>query len=499
MASSKKRPGSKGPTPGDGKHEHPQHRNCGTMRNHERLMREVPGYIEARSKCAEHAWRSALKSTTARSGCTRIAVVVHVVYRTATENISDAQIDSQIAVLNQDFRKANPDVASVPVPFAALAADARIQFELAKTDPSGAPTTGITRTSTIVNGFVDDDKVKSSATGGADAWPADQYLNIWVCRLGGGLLGYAQFPGGPAATDGVVITHTGFGTTGTAQAPFDLGRSATHEIGHWLDLYHIWGDDGSGCFGSDYVADTPNQAGYNVGTPSFPKVSCSNGPNGDMFMNFMDYVDDEAMFMFTAGQVARMQTTLDGPRFSIGTTVPCISIGPKNPLGDPGKALFKEFIKEGLKDLVKEPIKESPKELIKETPKEFIKDQPKELIKELPKDSPKDLPYDHQKAFAYDLMPKGLAPGPLLPGVGGQPLQPLVPQPMAPVQPGLPFVLGTGQEVAAGPAVAPQAGAPLAATSPEIAALQAGLQQLTQQVQGLLGLLQQRGGPGGCG
>jgi hypothetical protein len=116
----------------------------------------------------------------------------------------------------------------------------------------------------------------------------------------------------------VVILNTAFGTTGTATAPFDRGRSATHEIGHWLNLHHIWGDDGTGCNGSDFVDDTPNQAGPNFGTPAFPHVTCDNAPNGDLFMNYMDYVDDAAMFMFTGGQVVRMQATLDSDRSSMG-------------------------------------------------------------------------------------------------------------------------------------------------------------------------------------
>jgi hypothetical protein len=142
-------------------------------------------------------------------------------------------------------------------------------------------------------------------------------LNIWVCTLGGGLLGYAQFPGGPLATDGVVILNTAFGTSGTATAPFNRGRSATHEIGHWLNLRHIWGDT-EHCEGTDFVTDTPNAKQPNFGKPTFPHVSCSNGPNGDMFMNYMDYTDDDSMFMFTAGQVTRMSATLDGPRSSLG-------------------------------------------------------------------------------------------------------------------------------------------------------------------------------------
>ena len=92
----------------------------------------------------------------------------------------------------------------------------------------------------------------------------------------------------------MVILHSGFGTTGTASAPFDLGRTATHEIGHWLNLLHIWGDDGTGCNGSDEVADTPNQGGPNFGIPTFPQLSCNNGPDGDLFMNYMDYTDDAA-------------------------------------------------------------------------------------------------------------------------------------------------------------------------------------------------------------
>jgi hypothetical protein len=298
-------------------------RTCATMAVNERLLRTVEGYAEARSAIENHALRAAMSPSVGRAGCTEIPAVVHVVYKTAAQNISDAQVISQIDVLNADFRKRNEDSSDVPAPFAPLASDARIQFALATTDPSGRPTDGITRTQTAKDSFSDDDGVKSNAAGGADAWPADTYLNLWVCLLGGGLLGYAQFPGGPAATDGVVILHSGFGTTGTAAAPFNLGRTTTHEVGHWLNLRHIWGDDGTGCAGDDFVGDTPNQGGPNYGAPAFPTVSCGNGPSGDMFMDYMDYVDDAAMFMFSAGQVTRMQATLDDSRSAIGKTIPC--------------------------------------------------------------------------------------------------------------------------------------------------------------------------------
>ncbi len=317
-------------------------RCCGTDMVHERLLREAPGYADGRAAVENHCWRMTRAGMTGRSGCTEIPVVVHVVHRTAAENISEQQIESQIDVLNADFRKKNADISKVPAAFSTLADDSRIVFKLASEDPDGNPTSGITRRSTSVSGFSHDDSVKFHSSGGTDAWPRDRYLNIWVCQLSGGLLGYAQFPGGPADTDGVVILHSAFGTTGTAAAPFDKGRTTTHEIGHWLNLRHIWGDDGTGCSGSDFVADTPNQGGPNYGTPTFPSESCGNGPHGDMFMNYMDYVDDEAMVMFTTGQVSRMQAALDGPRSGLGSGVACEQ-GPKlKVVDDPASLKFRD-------------------------------------------------------------------------------------------------------------------------------------------------------------
>lgn len=286
-------------------------RGCATDQVHIRLLLDDPEYARKRAGIENQAFRARQMPEPARVGVARIPVVVHVVYRTARENISQAQIDSQIDILNEDFRKRNSDVSTVPSAFAGAVADSRIEFELASVDPAGDPTDGVTRTKTSARGFGFDDAVKSSSTGGIDAWPSEVYLNIWVCELGGGLLGYAQFPGGPVATDGVVVTHTGFGSTGTAQAPFNKGRTTTHEIGHWLNLRHIWGDDYDACSGSDFVADTPNQGGPNYGEPTFPTHSCGNTPDGDMFMNYMDYVDDAAMVMFTAGQAVRMDAALD--------------------------------------------------------------------------------------------------------------------------------------------------------------------------------------------
>jgi hypothetical protein len=241
-----------------------------------------------------------------------VPVVVHVLYNSASQNITDAQIQSQLAVLNKDFRKLNTDWSNTPSIYSSLVADCELTFCLATVDPSGNPTTGINRKSTTKTVFdAQTDDSKYTSTGGYAAWPAGSYLNIWVVPsiksgTNTGILGYAQFPGGAAATDGLVICHNYFGTSGTVSAPFNKGRTATHEIGHWLNLYHIWGDDGTSCTGSDQCSDTPNQADENYGTPSFPQVSCSN--SGDMHMNYMDYVDDAAMYMFTVGQKARMQS-----------------------------------------------------------------------------------------------------------------------------------------------------------------------------------------------
>ncbi|MDQ4049341.1 MAG: zinc metalloprotease [Actinomycetota bacterium] len=282
---------------------------------HELLAESKPEYRERRLKAEEQTRQSIQSGAAMRvvAKLIKIPVVVHVVHRTDDENITDAQVKSQIKVLSRDFRAKNPDKRNVPAAWKGLVTDSNIEFELAGQDPDGKKSSGITRTATTVASFGPDNGVKSKKTGGVDPWPTDRYLNMWVCRLSSSLLGYAQFPGGPAATDGVVVLFTAFGTQGSVQAPFNKGRTATHEVGHFLGLRHIWGDRND-CTGNDFVADTPPAQAANMGKPKFPRITCNNGPNGDMFMNYMDYVDDEAMCMFTTGQVARMNATLGGPR-----------------------------------------------------------------------------------------------------------------------------------------------------------------------------------------
>ncbi|OZG30253.1 zinc metalloprotease [Williamsia sp. 1138] len=301
--------------------EPPVRRTCGAMAEHRRLLTDSSQYRRARADL-ENTTRDFQRLERTTEEVVQIPVVVHVVARVDSENISDDQVTSQIEVLNRDYRAINKDLAAVPEVFAELVGDAKIEFVLATVDPDGNPTSGITRTSTTQVSFGTDNAIKFSDRGGADAWPADRYLNMWVGLLRGGLLGYAQFPGGPVDTDGVVITHTAFGTTGTATEPFNLGRTATHEVGHYLNLFHIWGDDGSGCGGTDEVSDTPNQGSENTGKPTFPKISCNNGPSGDLFMDYMDYVDDDTMVMFTVGQVNRMRTCLETARSSLRAPVP---------------------------------------------------------------------------------------------------------------------------------------------------------------------------------
>ncbi len=272
-----------------------------------RLKVEDPSYILNREAIEQYTqdFLANHQTVAGERSVITIPVVVHVVYNTAAENIADARVFEQIDVLNEDFRRMNADAVETPGYFTGVAADCEIEFCLATVDPSGNPTTGITRTSTTKTSFSTSDQMKF-ATYGHVIWDRDSYLNIWVCDLSSGLLGYAQFPGGSASTDGVAIDYVYFGIGGAGASPYDLGRTTTHEVGHWLNLYHIWGDDGTGCGGSDLVADTPNQADETYGCPGGTiRISCSNGPNGDMFQNYMDYTDDGCMNIFTAGQKTR--------------------------------------------------------------------------------------------------------------------------------------------------------------------------------------------------
>ncbi|AOW10437.1 zinc metalloprotease [Flavobacterium gilvum] len=222
-----------------------------------------------------------------------IPVVVNLLYRTAAENISDSQIQTQIDVLNKDFTASNPDFKTTPSEFATVAGNVGITFELVKTN----------RKATTKTSWGTKDAMKKTKQGGLDPTSPATNLNLWVCTIGGGILGYAQFPGGSSATDGVVIDSKYFGLSGNANYPYNLGRTATHEIGHWMNLRHIWGD--TSC-GNDLVTDTPVAKTANFGVPTYPHVSLCLPTHNEMTMNYMDYTDDRGMFMFTTGQKSRM-------------------------------------------------------------------------------------------------------------------------------------------------------------------------------------------------
>ena len=301
-----------------------QTRNCGTMEYLEYQMQNDPSISGKMAEIETFTNNFITENPGSPKAVVTIPVVFHVLYNTAAQNISDALILAQLNQLNQDFARLNSDAGNTPTAFQSLATNTNIQFCLAQRDPSGNATTGIVRKSTTVTSFSSNDAVKYTAQGGDNAWDATKYLNLWVCNLGGGLLGYAQFPGGAVATDGVVLLYSSIGslTTPGSSAPYNYGRTATHEIGHWLNLRHIWGD--ANC-GNDLVSDTPTQQTSNYGCPTFPKVTCSNGANGDMFMNYMDYTDDGCMNMFSAGQSTRMNALFatGGARVGLLSSLGC--------------------------------------------------------------------------------------------------------------------------------------------------------------------------------
>jgi len=307
--------------------EAPAQRSCAAHENHMQMMgldavyakrhadfeTQTAAFVAARQEARQNGAQMQPVVVT-------IPVVFHVLYANETQNIPDAEILEQLQVLNDDFRRTNADQDNIWP----QGADTEIEFCLATRDPNGAPSSGILRVPTTVSSFGSNDAMKFTAQGGSDAWPAADYLNYWVCNLGGGLLGYAQFPGGPAATDGVVCGYPYVGINGPGAGAYNLGRTGTHEVGHWLNLRHVWGD--GPCGADDFVADTPESDGANYGC-ALGHVSCSTE---DMVQNYMDYSDDGCMNIFTQGQGDRMQAVLapGGARASITSSNGCLPAVP---------------------------------------------------------------------------------------------------------------------------------------------------------------------------
>lgn len=310
-----------------------QNRGCGTYEKLEQFYKKNPETRLIAKDLNSFLTQKRSNSVSKRTVVT-IPVVVHVLYKDATQNISDAQIQSQLTVLNNDFRKTNSDFSTVvPPAFQGVASDMEIAFCLATKDPSGNATSGVIR-KPVASSFNFDTNYYKGSVGGDNAWDTTKYLNIWVGAFTDQrLLGWAYFPEAAGyPDDGLCITYRAFGTTGTAQAPYNRGRTATHEIGHYFGLNHIWGssNDDTVCgtpMNDDGCPDTPATMQPYFGTPVFPNNDlshiCTPTAVGAMFMNYMDYVNDAAMAMFTNDQKTIAQNTLAGPRASLLNSNSC--------------------------------------------------------------------------------------------------------------------------------------------------------------------------------
>lgn len=302
---------------------------CYTSQRRAEIVKNYPGIADNIQKIQNFTedWIAQNQSKSQRELVT-LPIVVHVIYNSEEENISEEQILSQIPVLNEGFRKRNANFGETPNAFQSFAADVEVEFCMATLDPDGKSTNGITRTKTEQKEIGKTDNWYIDEKGGKTAWNGNEYINIWVCNLGGDLLGFASPPGtaDPVESDGLVIDFKFYGTTGIAadNAPNHLGTTVTHEMGHYLNLEHLWGIDEGGCEEDDFVDDTPLQFTESEGCPTFPLVDdCTTDGDGIMFMNFMDYSDDECMTMFTEGQKLRMLAAINGPRASLLNSNAC--------------------------------------------------------------------------------------------------------------------------------------------------------------------------------
>jgi hypothetical protein len=310
-------------------------RTCSAHDHHEELMAKDPEYAKRHAEIeafTEQFIRSGGQGQLSRGGEIIIPVVFHIIYNTAAQNISEQRILEQMQTFNDDFNATNADTSLIPGPFKPLKGAFNVKFVLANRDPQGNPTTGIVRRQTTRTSFSASSvtsptaqPMKFTAQGGSDAWDTRSYFNVWVCNLSGGVLGYATFPASAGTLyDGIVLGSAYTGSTG-ASAPFNKGRTGTHEVGHYFNLRHIWGD-ATACTASDFVDDTPPQRTSTGGCPSWPRTdACTGTSPGIMFMNYMDYTNDACMYMFSQGQVGRMEAALNGPRASLLTSTGFVS------------------------------------------------------------------------------------------------------------------------------------------------------------------------------
>ena len=296
-------------------------KQCGTMEVLEKAFEEN-SLLKARFKKQSIEFQhsverrmAALPFSGVPGDTINIPVVFHIVL-TNPDIITDAQIQAQLNVLNNDFAGLNSDSAILPAAFKPLFGKSLVQFKLAQRTPDNEPTDGITRAVTSIPIFGTLDKtLKYTTLGGDDAWDHNRYFNVWITNLAGGfILGYATLPGMvPPGEDGVVIHYTTLPADSLTK--YNRGRTLTHETGHYFYLYHIWGDE-NGCAGTDLVDDTPNQTTFTGDCPggAIRTDACSPVSPGILYENYMDYTDDACMCLFTKGQVARMETAINDYR-----------------------------------------------------------------------------------------------------------------------------------------------------------------------------------------
>lgn len=305
---------------------------CGVNAHRQELYRSNPGLIRKQMELEKWTaqWIAENGASLSPRSVITIPVVVHIVWNQTPQNITDEQVFSQIEVLNQDFQASNTEVPGIPAIFKNLVANVEIEFCLASLDPNGNPTSGITRTFTDNPvGIGGTTAIHYTSMGGRNAWDTERYLNIWVAKFAGSVGGTASFPGeGPPEEDGLEIDYRQFGKTGLSP-PYHLGRTATHEMGHYFNLEHLWGPHINDCCGNDFVDDTPPSCEtYLQKCPIAPAITCTSP---DMFMNYMFYTDDACMGMFTLGQKMRMLATLNGPRSGLLGSIGCQTVAVNEP------------------------------------------------------------------------------------------------------------------------------------------------------------------------
>ena len=312
----------------------------------------TPGFIDQVQQVFENSKAYSSNNLEKAGAIYNIPVVVHVVYNTPEQNLADSVIFNQIQTLTEDYNRLNADTVNMRSDFDIVKGSPQINFILAQVDPTGASTTGITRTSTstssfgsfafLTGDFTDLEKVKSTMDGGEDPWDQSRYLNIWVCNMSinifgtetTALLGYATPPSGlpnwppgstPNLSDGVVIQFQAFGSNNpnildAGGGAIDVrGRTASHEVGHYLGLRHIWGD--GDCTAEDGIDDTPNADAQSNQDCDITKNTCTDNIQGvdlpDMIENFMDYSEETCQNSFTQGQVDLMHGVLENQRFDL--------------------------------------------------------------------------------------------------------------------------------------------------------------------------------------